>query len=329
MGKVGCFLVKYLLASSRYRVHFYPWKTDYMAGQWPEEINRLVITRAKGLKIDQTISFCSVLDARQKHFARLTTPWMFYEMSSLPAEFVEDINSNDAVYVTSSFVRQTFLDQGVVVPMTVVGHGFDPRYYHFFERTRKGEFVFLCIAENTTRKNLPMLVRCFERAFQNCPDARLVLKLGAHGEGELRGLITRPQVVTLLTEEIADDAGLAELYRSAHCFVLPTRGEGFGMPVLEAMATGLPVIVTNYGGQLDFCNETNSFLIRNRGLVDSDPDCFPHIESQWGDPDEEHLIHLMRHVYENYERALEAGRLGYRTASADWTWEKQLRRMLP
>jgi glycosyltransferase involved in cell wall biosynthesis len=329
MGRVGHFLVTHLLMRAHYRVHFYPWKLDPMAGRWPENISRLVVGDTKDLDIDQAICFCSVLDARQEHFARLTTPWIFYELSSLPSEVVENLNSNDAVYVTSSFVRQTFLDQGVVVPMTVVGHGFDPRHYRFSERVREGEFIFLCIAEDTPRKNLPMLVRCFERAFENRTGVRLVLKLGMHGEGGLRRQIKRRQKVTLLTEEIADDTGLAELYRSAHCFVLPTRGEGFGLPMLEAMATGLPVIVTDYGGQLDFCNEANSFLIRNKGLVDTDPDCFPHIESQWADPDEEHLIHLMRYVYENYERALQAGRLGYQTASADWTWDKQLGRVLP
>jgi len=329
MGKVGYHLVSYLLRRSHYKVYFYPWDNDYMAGYWPDEINELVISEPTGLDIDQSICFCSVLDARQDHFAHLTTPWIFYELSTQPSELVEDINGNDAVYVTSSFVKQTFLDQGVVVPVTVMGHGFDPDHYRFFERQKDGEFVFLCVAEHTPRKNLPMLVRCFERTFENQPGVRLLLKLGLLGEGELQREIRQPDKVTLLTDLIEDDAGLAELYGSAHCLVLPTRGEGFGMPVLEAMATGLPVIVTKYGGQLDFCNESNSFLIRNKGLVDSDPTCFPNIQSQWADPDEEHLSCLMQNVYENYERALEVGRRGYQTALADWTWEKQLARALP
>src|SRR5262249_54099240 len=160
----------------------------------------------------------------------------------------------------------------------------------FFDREIAGEFRFLCLAENTPRKNLPMLVNCFERAFAGRTGVRLVLKLGLLGEGELSQHITQPEKVTFLTEAIEGDAGLAALYGGAHCFVLPTRAEGFGMPILEAMATGLPVIVTNYSGHLDFCHETNSFLIRNKGLVDSDPKCFPYIESQWADPDEEHLI---------------------------------------
>src|SRR5262249_1099660 len=164
MGKVGYQLVSYLLSRPNYRVFFYPWPNDYMAGNWPEEINRIVIDDPNGKEIDQAICFCSVLDAWQDHFARITTPWIFYELSTLPPEYVEAINGNEAVYVTSSFVRQTFLKQGVTVPITLLGHGFDPRYYRFFDREIAGEFRFLCLAENTPRKNLPMLVNCFERA---------------------------------------------------------------------------------------------------------------------------------------------------------------------
>jgi len=329
MGKVGYYLVSHLLARRSYRVYFYPWKNDYLAGHWDEQIARLVIDDPSGLDIDQGITFCSVRDARQEHFARLTTPWLFYELSTLPEEIAQEINTNDHVYVTSSFVQRTFAHHGVTVPTTVLGHGFDPKCYQFFARVREGEFVFLCVAENTPRKNLPTLVRCFEKAFQNKDDARLVLKLGLHGEGELRRCVSQPHKITLFTDELDDEAELVDLYRRAHCFVLPTRAEGFGMPVLEAMATGLPVIVTDYSGHLDFCTEANSFLIANRGLVDSDPACFPYIQSQWGDPDEDHLIHLMRDVYNDYNRALEVGRKGFETASGDWTWEKQLARVFP
>jgi glycosyltransferase involved in cell wall biosynthesis len=328
MGRVGYYLVSHLLTRSHYRVYFYPWHNDYMAGHWGRDISKLVIEDPSGLDIDQSISFCSVLET-QEHFARWTTAWLFYELSTLPRQLARNINRNDEVYVMSEFVRRTFLEHSVVRPMTVLGVGFDPRYYRFFDRARDGHFIFLCVAEHTPRKNLPTLVRCFEQAFQNDHDVRLVLKLGLHGEGDIRRYITQADKVTLFTEEVADDAGLAGLYQSAHCFVLPTRGEAFGMPILEAMATGLPVIVTNYSGHLDFCTEANSFLIRNKSLVDSDPTCFPYVQGKWGDPDEDHLIYLMRYVYENYERALDVGREGYGTVSANWTWEKQLARAFP
>ena len=329
MGKVGHYLVTHLLARPHYRVLFRPWETDYMAGHWGPEIAALVVQDVSAVPIDQCISFCSICDARQQHFAKLTTPWFFYELNSLPPDVVEEINSNDRVYVTSSFVQKVFTEHGVSVPTSVLGHGVDPAYYSFVARVKEDPFVFLCVAEHTPRKNLPTLVRAFERAFEHDTGVRLVLKLGLHGEGDLGDHIHQKEKVLLRGEALESEAELVDLYRSAHCFVLPTRAEGFGMPILEAMATGLPVIVTQYGGHLDFCTDENAFLLRSKGLVDSDPDCFPYIESQWSDPDEEHLVHLMREVYDHYDRALVVGKRAWETVSKDWTWEKQLARAFP
>jgi len=268
-----------------------------------------------------------VLDAKQKRFAPLLTPWLYYELSTLPKQIALDINTNDYIYVASSFVQSIFTNHGVTVPITVMGHGFDPAHYQFTPRLREGRFIFLCVAENLPRKNLPALVRCFEKAFQNNDEVRLVLKLGLHGAGNLRQHITQPEKTILFTKQLDSDAEMVQLYQRAHCFVLPTRCEGFGMPILEAMATGLPVIVTDYSGHLDFCDRDNSFLINNRGLVDADQDGFPYIKSQWGDPDEDHLIHQMRQVFSDYEMALAVGRKGFETVSEDWTWESQLGRV--
>jgi glycosyltransferase involved in cell wall biosynthesis len=54
---------------------------------------------------------------------------------------------------------------------------------------------------------------------------------------------------------------IKELYLSSDVFVLPTRGEGWGLPIAEAMGLGLPVIVTNYSGPTAYANDFNAFLI--------------------------------------------------------------------
>jgi glycosyltransferase involved in cell wall biosynthesis len=329
MGRVGDNLVSYLLSHGQYKVYFFPSDSDYMAGRWRKEIKNIIIRKPEDLEIDQSIDFCSVLNARRPKFSRLRTTWFYYELSSVPRKVVEDINSNDQIYVTSSFVARIFSDHGVVAPTTVLGHGFDPKRYRYAARSRDREFIFLCVAEHSPRKNLPFLVECFERAFQDTKDVRLVLKLGLLGEGDIRRYISQPDKVSIYGRRSLSEAKLAGLYESAHCFVLPTRAEGFGLPILEAMATGLPVIVTNYSGHLDFCTTENSFLIHNKGLVDSDPECFPNFRSQWGDPDPEHLVSLLRYVYRNYDRALAVGQRGCKAAHEGWTWKTQLRRAFP
>src|SRR5204862_7440612 len=60
------------------------------------------------------------------------------------------------------------------------------------------------------------------------------------------------------------DEEVPALYRACDCLVAPYRGEGFGLPICEAMSCGLPVIVTAYGAALDFCDEGNAYLVPAR-----------------------------------------------------------------
>lgn len=327
MGRVGEYFLSHLLKSQRYRVSFCPFKNDYMAPRWSDTTRQLLNLHPSPETVDQMVTFCSVLDARKPRRARQMTPWMFYELTNLPKPVVEAINTNDAVYVCSQFVRDVFVSSGVHVAIEVLGHGVNPSQYRFKTRSVSSPFTFLCVAEHTPRKNLPMLVRCFERAFGHRDDVELLIKVGLHGPGGLAHHITQPSKVKVLHQLWPDDRAMASLYHSAHCFVLPTRAEGFGMPFLEAMATGLPVIATDFSGHLDFCTPENAYLIRNRGLVDADTECFPHIPSQWADPDEDHLIELLCKVVADYDAALLKAVKAQQVVQRDWTWSAQLGRV--
>merc|ERR1711972_1291395 len=61
---------------------------------------------------------------------------------------------------------------------------------------------------------------------------------------------------------------LPRLYRAADAFVIPTRGEGWGRPHVEAMSMALPVIATNWSGSTEFLSETCSLPLRIDGLVE-------------------------------------------------------------
>ena len=88
------------------------------------------------------------------------------------------------------------------------------------------------------------------------------------------------------------------LYERADAFVLPTRGEGWGLPAVEAMSMELPVIVTNYTGPTAYLTPNNSFALRS-----GDPDS----ATGFATPSLPHLRTLMRYVFEHQEEARERG----------------------
>jgi glycosyltransferase involved in cell wall biosynthesis len=126
---------------------------------------------------------------------------------------------------------------------------------------------------------------------------------------------------------VARDLGVDEmpgLYRAANAFVLPSRGEGYGRPYLEAMVSGLPVIATRWGGSLDFLNDDNSYLVdcnvvdvSAAGVRDT-PDYSGH---RWAEPDVDSLRRAMRAVFEDRDEAARRAARGRRTALENHTWE--------
>src|SRR5439155_6005940 len=95
------------------------------------------------------------------------------------------------------------------------------------------------------------------------------------------------------------DADLAGLYAACDCLAHPYRGEGFALPVAEAMACGLPVIVTGMGAALDYCNEGNAYLVPARRvyLAQQRIGDLETVDHPWlAEPDLDALLERLRHV---------------------------------
>ncbi len=111
-------------------------------------------------------------------------------------------------------------------------------------RRRQPEKMVLHVGAIQRRKNVLGLVRAFETVL---PDWKLVLvgSLG-YGASEILHAIRRsPRRADIIVRGYVSSPELGELYRRAGIFAFPSFDEGFGMPVLEAMAWGVPVITSN------------------------------------------------------------------------------------
>jgi len=111
----------------------------------------------------------------------------------------------------------------------------------------------------------------------------------------LRAKHPRLASLTFIDKDIPDKE-LLELYRRADALVLPTRGEGFNMPAAEGFAAEIPVITTRGSGHLDFCDDTNSWLVDYR--FEPSRSHVASAGSVWMEPDHADLVRTMRQLFE-------------------------------
>ena len=230
-------------------------------------------------------------------------PW---EETLVPQKLVEQFNRFlDAVLAPSAFVKKALIDSGVSVPIEIVGEGVDhltPALKKVKKSVSQGKTKFLHISSCVQRKGVDVLLNAYCRAFSAEDQVMLIIKTFP---GELNLVESQiealkkcnrrcPEIV-LINRDLAEEE-LAQLYVSSDALVLPSRGEGFGLPLGEAMLAGIPVITTGYGGQTDFCTPENTWLVDFRLEKARSP--FDQIDSVWAEPDAEHLESQMRAVYE-------------------------------
>jgi glycosyltransferase involved in cell wall biosynthesis len=139
----------------------------------------------------------------------------------------------------------------------------DPDRVRDFRRLKNLPDKFLlCLGTLEPRKNLPMLVRAFARLKRECADAVLVL---AGGIGWLAGDIFAAieacgvQDSVLLPGYVAAEEKVL-WYAAATAFVFPSLYEGFGLPPLEAMACGTPVVTSNAASLPEVVGEAGLML---------------------------------------------------------------------
>jgi glycosyltransferase involved in cell wall biosynthesis len=128
-----------------------------------------------------------------------------------------------------------------------------------------------------------------------------------------------------LMVEAVPEEDLVEMYNSVDAFVMPTRGEGWGLPLIQAMAMQKPVLATRYGGQSEFMTDENSYAIDyTTGELPPDTpysslDAAPG--QRWAVPSVEHTASLMRSVFADEPTRTRKGRQARRDVVANFSYD--------
>lgn len=233
----------------------------------------------------------------------------------------------DLVVVPSQFVRRVLLAHGLKVPIEVVPWGVDFEEFSPSDSAEDDPFTFLYLGAANPRKGFDLVLKAYHQEFRAREPVRLVLK-ESYRVRHRHGWIERVSASVGLDwlsgrrrwsgpEVIWDngfDASVAAYCRKADVGVFPFRGEGFGLGILECLACGTPVIVTDGTGPGDFCNSGNATFVgaTPRGLA--------------LEPDLGQLRKRMREAYERGRPGL--GRRRQVAASVQqFTWERTFRRV--
>jgi GT2 family glycosyltransferase/glycosyltransferase involved in cell wall biosynthesis len=252
-----------------------------------------------------------------------------WELPSFPAEWLDRFPYYDEIWLGSSFMANAISRVSPIpvvrIPTVVTAPtGNRPR-----GRRRLGvrptELVYLFAFDTHSyfeRKNPLAVVEAFRTAFPKRREARLVIKCvnGATDTDNLDRLRAAVASVdgTLITDylsrsEHADLVSACDVYVSLH------RAEGFGLTIAEAMAAGKPVIATDWSGNTDFADVSNSFPVRY-DLTAIAEDVGPYRAGEtWAEPSIEHAAELMQRVADDRSEAADRGRAASATMRERYT----------
>lgn len=256
---------------------------------------------------------------------RFVVLFTMFEHAELPEYFDRGFLRADLAIVPSRYCRSIFtpLSRKTGTPLDLVPLGFDPARFPFHPRSmpRAGDpFTFLHVGAPNGRKGIVPVIRAWDRYFGGCKDVHLFVKTTTPGDARLERVSHN---VTFDSRRYTD-AEMTDLYHRAHCLVWPTGGEGFGLPALEAMATGLPIITVKHSSHPEFLQDAAYYA---RHTMTWTTDGFKH----WIRGADVHIDDLalrMIEVRERYPVALAKAARGALRAHKSWTWDHAARRLV-
>jgi len=253
-------------------------------------------------------------DLDKKPTAKKIIQYLPWEFGALPKSWVKSIRSNiSQTWCYSNFVKDCFIKNGInedsiaVIPPGINKDIFNPDAPPNTDLAKDKRFKFLFVGGTIARKGIDILINAYT-SFGFQKDVVLIIKdypantiyKNTSFKDKLEKMRSLPGMSDIIY--ISHDLSFKEmagLYSACDCLVSPYRAEGFGMPILEALACGCPAIATDFGACLDFCRKGPCSMIKafiskqkEKNILQMETVIHPF----WAEPSREELVRLMSEV---------------------------------
>lgn len=284
----------------------------------------------------------------QQEQGKLIIGYTVWETDRIPRHWQALLNQCHKILVPSHFSREVFLEGGITSPIDVVPHisvYIQPAASDFLGKIDPQCCVFYTISDWIARKANELTIQVYLRAFTSSDNCLLVVKTGKYDLAHTRWkkfffstsrLISRlqarhanPSKIKLISE-VLSDAQIQALHRRGDCYVSLTRSEGWGLGAFDAAAAGKPVIITGYGGQVEYLPDDLAYLVKFKMVpVAANAIWRSYTTDQhWAEPDLDDAVRLLQLVKEHPAEARHKGNLLKSLISENYSEQVVIRKML-
>lgn len=274
-----------------------------------------------------------------QNYNRPKIAYNVWESTLQPEEFFNRLKEFDELWVPSKWQKECSVKQGYdenkvkVVPEGVDVHTFYPEETTH-ELTSDGRFKFFLAGRWDYRKSTKEIIETFLKTFDKDEPVDLIVSIDNMWGKDMDGFETTEERLAhynLIDPRIKiihfpSREDYIKILKSCNVFVSCARSEGWNLPLIEAMACGIPSIYSNCSGQLEFA-EGKGIPVNILEEKPADTNSYARykmsdLPGNYYEPDFEHLSQQMKFVYDFYEQVKSKSLEESEEIRRDFSWEK-------